>query len=165
MSFRKRGLSKEEKRALMTGLDENNVRLNYTCPECGWTISLQATRCPKCGNKRPKDAYKLALFARNTAKMAKSSVYAPDRTVKVTPIPKKPHYAGVTINDALRQTYATEELSIMGIPKYYSADEYGRVYEAPVSYQPINGGAPVPITTPTKVIQTESITVPVNFRK
>lgn len=157
-------MNKKEKWALKTGVDENDNRLHYECPKCGWDISLMHKRCPKCNSKRPKDAYMRSLSTRDEETFAKGgaplTAYAPDRTAMVIPLPKKPHYVGTSIDDVIRSTYATEELAIMGIPKYYSVDEYGRVYEAPVSYRPINGGGPVPIATPSKAIQTDSINVP-----
>ena len=157
-------MNKAEKRALKTGVDDNDNRLHYECPKCGWDISLMHKRCPKCNNKRPKDAYARALNTQGQERYANSApmtVYAPDRSATVIPLPKKPHYVGTDIDDVIRSTYATEELQILGIPKYYSVDEYGRVYEAPVSYRPLNNGGPVPIATPSKAIQTDSINVPI----
>ena len=161
-------MNKLEKRALKTGVDENDNRLHYDCPKCGWDISLMHKKCPKCGNKRPKDAYARAIGVREdeqSANAPRMSAYMPDRSATVIPLPKKPHYVGTDIDDVIRATYATEELALMGIPKYYSVDEYGRVYEAPVSYRPLNGGGPVPIATPSKAIQTGSINVPVDTTK
>lgn len=159
-------MNKYEKRALKTGVDASGNRLHYECPQCGWDISLMHKRCPKCNNKRPKNAYMRSLSAQEEELMARSggapmTAYAPDRTATVIPLPKKPHYVGTDINDVIRSTYATEELQILGIPKYYSVDEYGRIYEAPVSYRTINNGGPVPIATPSKAIQTDSINVPI----
>ena len=158
-------MDRAERRALKTGVDENDNRLHYECPKCGWNISLMHKRCPKCNNRRPKDAYGRALQTQEAERYAKRgprTAYAPDRGATVIPLPKKPHYVGTDIDDVIRSTYATEELGILGIPKYYSVDEYGRVYEAPVSYRPLNGGGPVPVATPSRAIQTESINVPVN---
>ena len=157
-------MDKKLKRALKTGVDEENNALHYYCPQCGWDISLMHKSCPKCGAKRPRDAYMRAMEVRDAARMPKEEsprVYV-DRSVGKIPAPKAPCYASEGVDELVRSCYATDAMAQLGIPKYYQSDEYGRIYETPVCYKPIANG-PVPIPKPTKSIQTEAITVPLNI--
>lgn len=159
--------SNAEKIALKTGVDENKFKLHYTCPVCGWDIGLVHKRCPRCNSKRPKNAYSLALAARNVDIQRRNpnlneEVYV-DRTAYVGPAPKVACYATVDPLEAQNRAYATDELAKLGIPKYYSQDEYGRTFEMPISYKTLPYAGPVPIAKPSEVIQTEKISVPIDL--
>lgn len=159
-------MDKRIRRALKTGVDEDNNILHYYCPQCGWDISLMPKRCPKCGGKRPKDAYMRAITLRD-ASMAEpepATVYV-DRSCGKIPAPKAPCYASRGVEDVIRSCYATDAMAQLGIPKYYTSDEYGRVYETPVSYTTLPGAGPIPIPKPSKTIQTEAIKIPLNITK
>lgn len=146
-------MDKNIKRALKTGVDENNNKLSYYCPQCGWEISLMPKRCPKCGAKRPKDAYLRATELRDAASSANvDNAVCADRSADRIPSPKAP-------------CYATETMAQMRIPKYYTSDEYGRVFETPVCYKTLPGGGPVPVPKPSKNIQTEAIKIPLEITK
>ena len=64
----------------------------------------------------------------------------------------------------MKSCYANQPLAELGIPKYYTTDEYGRIYEAPVCYTTIGNGGPVPVPKPSQVVQTESVQVPLNVK-
>ena len=161
-------MDKIEKRALKTGVDENGYRLHYVCPRCGWDIPLMPKRCPKCGAKRPKDAYPRALDTRTQEVAAAKQKELPrvyeDRFAQKIPAPKMPRFTSSDMDMVVRSTYATGIMGELGIPKYYTTDEYGRIYEAPVCYKPVGMGGPVPIAKPSKTIQTESVNVPLNVQ-
>ena len=160
-------MDKIARKALKTGVDERNRRLYYVCPECGWTISLMPKRCPKCGKRRPKDAYDRAIACREEAIMEAKmkelpKVYA-DRRVDKVPQPNQPRFTSSNLDLVMKSCYANKPLAELGIPKYYTTDEYGRISEAPVCYTTIGNGGPVAIPKPTQTIQTESVQVPVNM--
>ncbi len=152
-------MDKVRKKALKTGVDENLQRLDYVCPTCGMLIPLGAKRCPGCHAKRPQDAYERALAERSRkaaeAAQRTASTTIADRTTTILPSPKAPCYSsvGTTTNSC----YATNAMQQLGVPKYYSVDEYGRVFEMPLSYKPLPVAGPVPIATPSKVVQTDVI--------
>ena len=156
--------SRQERKALRTGLDASYNPLNYVCPICGWEISLQAKRCPKCASKRPKDAYRRALSLRDQVlvKNTRQTVYI-DRSAQALPSAKAPCYASTGVQDVNSSCYATYQLEQLGIPKYYTTDEYGRVFETPVSYTSLPHAGPVPVPKPSKTIQTNSIQVPIDL--
>lgn len=157
-------MDKKIKRALRTGVDDNNDALRYFCPQCGWTISLMHKKCPKCGAKRPKDAYTRAMSARAAAEQSANKapkIYV-DRSAGKIPAPKAPCYAAAGVDDLVRSCYATDAMAQLGIPKYYQSDEYGRIYETPVCYKPLTNG-PVPVPKPSGPVQTEAITVPLGI--
>lgn len=159
-------MDKTVKRALKTGVDENNNKLSYYCPQCGWVISLMPKRCPKCGGKRPKDAYFRAIELRDAASRQSElpDVYV-DRSAGKIPAPKAPCYAARGVDEVIRSCYATDAMAQLGVPKYYTSDEYGRVYETPVCYKTLPGGGPIPVPKPSKVIQTEAIKIPLEITK
>jgi len=90
-------------------------------------------------------------------------------TVCKVPTPKSLCYAtpyaytGCYPMPAPSTCYASAEAERLGIPKFYSTDEYGRVFEMPVSYKTLGIGGPVPVPIPSQTIQTSPIDVPVNF--
>ncbi|MFA5450102.1 MAG: hypothetical protein WC292_06680 [Clostridia bacterium] len=51
----------------------------------------------------------------------------------------------------------------MGLPVYTSVDEYGRVYNPIINYGPQPHSAPVPIATPSSIVQLTPIVSPVSF--
>lgn len=51
----------------------------------------------------------------------------------------------------------------LGLPVYSSVDEYGRIFSPVMSYAPQPNSAPVPIATPSKIIQLSPIVSPVAF--
>lgn len=51
----------------------------------------------------------------------------------------------------------------MGLPQYTSYDEYGRAYSPAMTYGPQPNSAPVPIPTPSMVVQLTPIISPVAF--
>ncbi|MCR4660988.1 MAG: hypothetical protein K5765_03175 [Clostridia bacterium] len=161
------GKSKAEKIALKYGVDENNLKLHYICPNCQWDIGLLYKRCPKCNNKRPKEAYSLALRMRDDEinrrnPQLNEEVYV-DRTAQLGPTPKQACYATIDVEEANKRIYASEDLAKLGIPKFYSQDEYGRTFEMPVSYKPLPYAGPVPVAKPSVVVQTEKISVPIDI--
>ena len=167
-------MDKAKKKAWKYGVDENFERLEYCCPKCGATVPLSAKRCLNCKGKRPKDAYERALSFRMEEEMKrapKNNNPIVPGTVCKRPLPKNPCYAQATApygcvepqpNPA--SCYASPEMQRMGIPKFYSTDEYGRVFEMPVSYKPLGIGGPVPVPIPAQTVQTTPIDVPVNFK-
>ncbi len=160
-------MDKIEKRALKTGVDENNNKLYYECEYCGSKVALNNKRCCYCRKRRPVNAYAMALDfnqkERESLQNGRQRTVVADRSVVGAPQSKYPCYPGLGNSEVGAACYGSPMLEQMGIPKYYSMDEYGRVFEAPVCYKPVNGGNPVPIAKPSRVIQTDSITVPVNF--
>ncbi len=166
---------KMKKNALKLGVDENFERLEYNCPKCGALISLAAKRCPQCRNKRPADAYERSLdhkIEEEAARRPSKGNQPVPGTVCKRPIPKQLCYAqptapaGCYIEPAPSASacYASRDMERMAIPKFYSTDEYGRVFEMPVSYKPLGIGGPVPVPIPSQTVQTSPIDVPVNFK-
>ena len=158
-------MDQKKKWALKYGVDENDNKLYYFCPNCGWEISLMHKRCPKCGAKRAKDAYERSLQIRNEKMQTKrkASIYVPDRTAEKLPSPKAPCYSTPGVEDAYASCYATNAMAQLGIPKFYSSDEYGRVFETPVCYKSLPVAGPVPVPIPSRTVQTDAIKVPVDF--
>lgn len=158
-------MDKKQKWALKTGVDEYDNKLHYFCPNCGWDISLMHKKCPKCGAKRVKDAYQRAIAVRNDALRAarKTAVYVPDRTAEKLPAPKAPCFAAPGVEDAYNSCYATNAMAQLGVPKFYSSDEYGRVFEMPVCYKSLPVAGPVPVPAPSKTIQVDAIKVPIDI--
>ncbi len=167
-------MNKVKKKALRTGVDENFVRLEYSCPKCGNSISIAAKRCPFCRNKRPDNAYERSLQQQEEAFMTSMPQRkAPQPgTFSQRPLPKDACYAqayapaGCMVYSAPSPSacYSSPDAERMYIPKFYSTDEYGRVFEMPVSYKPLGIGGPVPVPTPSQTVQTSPIDVPVNFK-
>jgi hypothetical protein len=159
-------MDKNIKRALKTGVDENDDRLHYYCPKCGWDIPLLSRRCPKCGAKRPADAYNRAVRLRDEILEAQTrqtpDVYI-DRSCMKIPAPKAPCYAAPGVDKAEESCYATDAMEQLGIPKFYTSDEYGRVFETPVCYKPLPFAGPVPVPAPSRTVQTDAIKVPIDI--
>ena len=105
-------MDKRIKRALKTGVDEDNNVLHYICPQCGWEISLMPKRCPKCGAKRPKDAYNRAIAMREeqAAAQKEPTVYI-DRTAAKIPAPKAPCFAARGVEEVAKSCYATDAMA------------------------------------------------------
>ncbi len=156
-----------KKIALRTGVDENSCQLEYLCPKCHSIVPLGAKRCPNCDNKRPKDAYERAIEYRAykiREKQAKIKQATPaDYFAQKLPMPKAPCYSSPEAATQMRSCYATDAMQQLGIPKFYSSDEYGRVFEMPTCYKPLPVAGPVPVPAPSVVIQTSAINVPVSF--
>lgn len=167
-------MDKAKKKALKFGVDGNFERLEYCCPKCGVVVPLSAKRCLNCRSKRPKDAYERAIGLKmeEEAKRAPKNGNLVPGTVCKRPLPKKLCYANPCAPSGCRiepqpnpaSCYASVEMQRMGIPKFYSTDEYGRVFEMPVSYKPLGVGGPVPVPVPAQTVQTTPIDVPVNFK-
>ncbi|MDD3946470.1 MAG: hypothetical protein PHI19_01370 [Clostridia bacterium] len=51
----------------------------------------------------------------------------------------------------------------MGLPVYTSVDQYGRVFSPIMTYGPQTHAAPVPVATPSSVVQLTPIVSPVSF--
>ncbi len=51
----------------------------------------------------------------------------------------------------------------LGLPKYSSVDEYGRIYNPLMTYGPQPHSGPVPIATPPQIVQLTPIVSPVAF--
>ena len=51
----------------------------------------------------------------------------------------------------------------MGLPVYTSVDQYGRVFSPIMTYGPQPHSAPVPVATPSSVVQLTPIVSPVSF--
>ena len=169
--------SKEKKNALKTGVDSNFEPLEYRCPKCNDLIPLGAKRCPNCRCKRPKDAYERSLAVQAEVKSRRAEESRPKKTpvpgtVSKMPLPKPLCYAqaGAPANvpiypaPSAASCYAGPTFQQMGIPKFYSTDEYGRVFEMPVSYGPLGIGGPVPVPIPSRAVQTSPIDIPLNFK-
>ena len=165
-------MDKAKKNALRFGVNENCERLEYCCPKCGFIVPLAAKRCPNCRKRRPADAYESALAYRaeeEAKRMPKVKNVPVAGTVCKVPTPKSLCYAtpyaytGCYPMPAPSTCYASAEAERLGIPKFYSTDEYGRVFEMPVSYKTLGIGGPVPVPIPSQTIQTSPIDVPVNF--
>ena len=168
-------MDKVKKNALKFGVDENFERLEYRCPKCGMIVPLAAKRCTNCRCKRPKDAYESSLSykAERLAAKAPGNKKTPvPGTVSKIPLPKPLCYAGpdapancTIVPPPVPSTcYASPEMQRMKIPKFYSTDEYGRVFEMPVSYKPLGIGGPVPVPIPAQTVQTSPIDIPLNFK-
>ena len=167
-------MDKAKKKALKFGVDENFERLEYRCPKCGAVVPLSSKRCLNCHLRRPKDAYERALNLRMEAEAKNAPKKNPivPGTVCKRPLPKGNCYAqsgapaGCYVHPQPNPAscYASAEMQRMGIPKFYSTDEYGRVFEMPVSYKPLGIGGPVPVPVPAQTVQTTPIDVPVNFK-
>lgn len=157
----------EKRRALRTGVDAEYNPLTYFCPKCGWEISLMAKRCSNCGARRVRDAYERAtkLTEERIREETKAEGAYIDRSADALPGPKAPCYGAPGTDDPSESCYATDALERLGIPKYYSSDEYGRVFETPVCYKPLPGAGPIPIPKPSSAIQTERIRVPVDIER
>ncbi len=50
----------------------------------------------------------------------------------------------------------------MELPNYLCTDEYGRVYQANITYGTMGFGGPVPVPQQSSIIQTDAIRVPYN---
>lgn len=158
-------MDKRIKRALKTGVDERNNALYYGCPRCGWEIPLSAKKCPKCRQKRPADAYSRAVAERKATvsdNNTKPAVFV-DRSAVKLPAPKAPCFAAPGVEDVRRSCYSSDAMMQLGIPRFYTSDEYGRVFETPVSYTTLPHAGPVPVARPSKTIQTSAINVPLNI--
>lgn len=160
-------MDKRIKRALKTGVDENNNTLYYACPVCGWEIPLSLKKCPKCRKKRPADAFIRAMKERkkNVSEQNCTPAVYVDRSADVIPAPKAPCFAAPGVEEVKRSCYATDAMAQLGVPKFYSSDEYGRIFETPVCYKQLPHSGPVPVPVPSKVIQTDAINVPLNIYK
>ena len=164
-------MDKAKKKALKYGVNENCERLDYCCPKCGFIIPLAAKRCPNCRKRRPADAYERSLSYQaemEASRMPKVKNVPVPGVVCKTPAPKSMCYASPYANAgcypvAAPTCYASPEAERLGIPKFYSTDEYGRVFEMPVSYKTLGIGGPVPVPIPSQTIQTSPIDIPVNF--
>lgn len=159
-------MDKRVKRALKTGVDEYNNPLYYACSRCGWDIPLSAKRCPKCRLKRPKDAYVRAVSERLVKITDKHEVHKNvyiDRSAAAIPAPKAPCFAAPGVEEVMKSCYSTDAMRLLGIPKFFSSDEYGRVYETPVCYKTLPHAGPVPVAVPSQTIQTSAINVPINI--
>lgn len=51
----------------------------------------------------------------------------------------------------------------MGLPTYTAKDQYGRVFSPIINYGPQPHSAPVPIATPSSIVQLTPIVSPVSF--
>lgn len=51
----------------------------------------------------------------------------------------------------------------MGLPLYTSVDQYGRVFSPIMTYGPQPNAAPVPVATPSSIVQLTPIVSPVSF--
>lgn len=140
-------MKKLKKNALKGGVSGNNY---YICPSCGKQNALSAKYCAFCNTKKPTD-----IEAQEIATMPKQDSYGfRDRTViNAYPAPAQPYYA-----QPLQQSANPQG----NLPDYYATDEYGRVFKAKVSYGALPCSGPVPIPTPTKIVQVAPINIPLN---
>lgn len=170
-------MNKEKKNALKYGVGANYEPLEYRCPKCNALTPLGAKRCTNCHTKRPKDAYERSLSLQAEETQRREALKRPVKqpvpgTVCKMPLPKQLCYAsadapvGCYVHPApsVASCYASPAMQKMAIPKFYSTDEYGRVFEMPVSYGPLGIGGPVPVPIPSKAGQTSPIDIPLNIK-
>ena len=167
-------MDKAKKEALKTGVDERNERLEYRCPNCGALIPLAMKRCSNCRKRRPKDAYERALSYKAEVALERTPIKKtpqPGTACKI-PLPRPLCYAGPDapancsiVPPPIPSTcYSNQDMYKLKIPKFYSTDEYGRVFEMPISYKPLGMGGPVPVPIPAQTVQTSPIDIPLNFK-
>jgi len=147
-------------KALKLGIDNNGNPLYYSCERCHGINELHEKNCPHCGKKRRKDAYEQSLAMAQHKQQAESARYYVNRTAaNCMPSQSRTGFSCSlpTNGDFDPETYAHNQ--IHGVPDYYMTDEFGRVYKARVSYGPLKNPGPVPISTPSPVVQNAPIVV------
>lgn len=86
-----------------------------------------------------------------------------DRTARnCYPEAPRPVFAAPIPNSTVDVASGYAINSVINLPNYQCTDEYGRVYQAQISYGPLPVCGPVPVATPSKIIQTQPISVPYN---
>lgn len=153
-------MNKLKKNALKTGICNDN-NCYYKCPDCGKQNTLNSKRCVFCNAKRPHNAYEQTI-----AMQQPKQEYCgfADRTVKnAYPTPPNPAFA-VPLPSCGCENGNYQLNSLANLPDYYSTDEYGRVFQAKVSYGALPCSSPVPVPTPSKTVQVSAINVPLNLQ-
>lgn len=154
-------MNKIKKQILLTGEDAYGAKYYYYCKKCKTMNPLNVPNCSHCGEKRPRKAYEYAHvvapapvpeYGRDIDRTARNCYPTAPQPCFAVPMPTNGKYDP--------ETYVRN--SQLNLPTYYMTDEYGRVYRAKVSYGAMPCSAPVPVATPSKVIQTAPINVPVN---
>ncbi len=74
------------------------------------------------------------------------------------PTPQQPNVAVIMPNTGNYQSYGAG--TIIGIPRYQSVDEYGRVFHPPLMYGAQPCSSPIPVARPASIVQTTPITMP-----
>lgn len=140
-------MNKLKKNALKSGTGGNNY---YICSSCGRENALSASRCKFCKAIKPG------------AQEAFDSNYGyTDRTVKnAYPTPTNPCFAHPLQKNV---GFVEQSSNFANLPDYYSTDEYGRVFKTNVTYGALPCSAPVPVPTPSKVVQVAPLNVPLNI--
>ncbi len=154
-------MKKEKKQVLLTGQDSSGAKYFYYCKKCKTINPLNVPNCSHCGEKRPRNAYEYAHvvapkavpeYGHDIDRTARNAYPTAPQPCFAVPMPGNGNYDPVT--------YARN--SQVNLPTYYMTDEYGRVYRARVSYGAMPVNAPVPVATPSKVIQNPTINVNIN---